>query len=81
MKRYIMLRINDYNPLILLLWKANVDIQFVSESSLALADYVSGYVTKAKTSHLQDMWQEVSSDKTLYGRCLALVYAASVLKR
>ena len=28
-------RINDYNPLILLLWKANVDIQFFSESSLA----------------------------------------------
>ena len=61
-------RINDYNPLILLLWKANVDIQFVSESSLALADYVSGYVTKAEKSHLQDIWQEVSSDKTLYGR-------------
>ena len=54
--------------IILLLWKANVDIQFVSESSLALADYVSGYVTKAEKSHLQDIWQEVSSDKTLYGR-------------
>ena len=62
------MRINDYNPLILLLWKVNVDIQFVSESSLARADYVSGYVTKAEKSHLQDIWQEVSSDKTLYGR-------------
>ena len=29
-------RINDYNPLLLLLWK---DIQFVAESSLALAHY------------------------------------------
>ena len=33
-------RVNDYNPLLLLLWKANMDIQFVSESSLALAHYV-----------------------------------------
>ena len=74
-------RINDYNLLILLLWKANVDIQFVSESSLAPADYVSGYVTKAEKSHLQDMWQEVSSDKTFTVDFSALVYAASVLER
>ena len=26
-------RVNDYNPLLLLLWQANMDIQFVSESS------------------------------------------------
>ena len=32
-------RVNDYNPLLLLLWKANMDIQFVSESTLALAQY------------------------------------------
>ena len=30
-------RVNDYNPLLLLLWKANIDIQFVSESSLAFS--------------------------------------------
>ena len=41
-------RVNDYNPLLLMLWKANLDIQFVAESSLALAHYVSGYVTKAE---------------------------------
>ena len=34
-------RVNDYNPLLLLLWKANIDIQFIAESSLALAHYVS----------------------------------------
>ena len=42
------IRVNDYNPLMLMLWKANLDIQFVAESSLALAHYVSGYVTKAE---------------------------------
>ena len=25
-------RVNDYNPLLLMLWKANMDIQFVAES-------------------------------------------------
>ena len=45
-------RVNDYNPLILYLWRANVDIQFVAESSLALAAYVSVYVTKAEKSNL-----------------------------
>ena len=27
-------RVNDYNPLLLMLWKANCDIQFIAESSL-----------------------------------------------
>ena len=61
-------RVNDYNPLLLLLWKANMDIQFVSESSLALAHYVSGYVTKAERSNMSEIWQEVSESKTIYGR-------------
>ena len=47
-------RVNDYNPLLLLLWKANIDIQFVAESLLALAHYVSGYVTKAEKSSMQN---------------------------
>ena len=61
-------RISDYNPLLLLLWKANMDIQFVSEYSLALAHYVSGYVTKAERSNMSEIWLEVSESKTIYGR-------------
>ena len=61
-------RVNDYSLLLLLLWKANIDIQFVAESSLALAHYVSGYVTKAERSNIQDIWQEVSEDKSIYSR-------------
>ena len=34
--------------ILLLLWKANLDVQFVSEKSLALAHYVTGYITKAE---------------------------------
>ena len=29
-----------------MLWKANIDVQFIAEASLALAQYVSGYITK-----------------------------------
>ena len=48
-----------------MLWKANIDIQYVAESSLALAHYIS---TKAEKSHLQDIWQEVSDSKSVYSR-------------
>ena len=58
-------RLNDYNPLVLMLWKANMDIQFVAESSLALAHYVSGYVTKAERSNMQEVWQEVSENHSI----------------
>ena len=61
-------RVNDYNPLILYLWRANVDIQFVAENSLALAGYVSAYVTKAEKSSLQDVWNEVASQKSIYSK-------------
>ena len=61
-------RVNDYNPLLLMLWKANMDIQFVAESSLALAHYVSGYVTKAERSNVQEIWEEVSESKSIYSR-------------
>ena len=61
-------RFNDYNPFLLYVWKANIDIQFVAESSLALAHYVSGYVTKAERSNLQEIWQDVSENKSIYSR-------------
>ncbi len=51
-----------------MLWKANIDIQFVAESLLALAHYVSGYVIKADRSNMQDIWKEVSDSKSIYGR-------------
>ena len=47
-----------------MLWKANMDIQFVAESSLALGHYVSDYVTKAERSNMQ----EVSENHSIYGR-------------
>ena len=44
-----------------------MDIQFIAESSLALAHYVTGYVTKAEKSSMQELW--LSSNKNVYS-CL-----------
>ena len=71
-------RVNDYNPLLLLLWKANIDIQFIAESSLALAHYVSGYVTKAEKSSMQDLWQQISDNKSIYGRLWSFISITSM---
>ena len=60
------MRINNYNPLLLMLWKAIVDLQYIGESSLAIAQYVTGYVTKAEKSNMQDLWQEVSAHSSVY---------------
>ena len=59
---------NDFTPLLLMLWKANIDIRFVAESPLALAHYVSGYVTKAERSNMQEIWEDVSGNKSIYSR-------------
>ena len=59
-------RINDYNPLLLYLWKANIDLQYVGDASLALAHYVTAYITKAEKSHMQEMWDDISEQETLY---------------
>ena len=65
-------RVNDYNPLLLLLWKANADIQFVAEFSLVFAHYVTGYVTKAEKSNMKEVWQEVRESKSMYSRVWSL---------
>ena len=61
-------RINSYNPLLMLLWKANMDIQYIAESSGALCNYISGYITKAEKSHMQETWEEIASNKGIYSR-------------
>ena len=59
------IRINNYNPFLLM---ANIDIQYLSESSLALAHYVSGYVTKSEKSSMHEIWDDIGADKSIYSR-------------
>ena len=56
---------NNYNPLLLYLWKANLDIQYVADSTLALVHYVTGYITKAEKSHIQELWEVNKIDNWL----------------
>ena len=44
-----------------------MDLQFIGES-LAVAHYVTGYITKAEKSNMQDVWQEVSSHRSVYSK-------------
>ena len=62
-------RVNNYNSLLLLLWKSNIDVQFMAESLLAVTTYVTSYITKAERSSMQEIWQEVSDSKSIYS-CL-----------
>ena len=52
-----------------MLWRANMDLQYISETSLALTEYVSGYVTKAEKSNVQDIWNDISNSDSVY-KCL-----------
>ena len=47
-------------------WKANLDIQYVADSSLVLAHYVTAYITKAEKSHMQEIWDDISEQESLY---------------
>ena len=58
-------RINDYNAELLLLWKGNCDVQFLSEDTTAVVNYIVMYITKHEQSGLQKLWKEVENDPVL----------------
>ena len=45
-----------------------MDIQFTAESSLTLDHYVTCYVTKAEKSGMQEVWQEVNANSSIYSK-------------
>uniref|UniRef100_A0A1X7T552 Uncharacterized protein n=1 Tax=Amphimedon queenslandica TaxID=400682 RepID=A0A1X7T552_AMPQE len=65
-------RVNNYNPLLLKLWHANMDLQYIAERSLSLREYVTVYVTEAEKNHALDLWDEVSSCNNMYSRLLKI---------
>ncbi|EZA57993.1 hypothetical protein X777_02001 [Ooceraea biroi] len=46
--------INDFNPILLIAWEGNMDIQFIGEKSSLLTWYVTKYINKAGKSELCD---------------------------
>jgi hypothetical protein len=39
------LYVNPYNPVMLMEWKANMDIQYIRDSGSVLNAYITGYLT------------------------------------
>ena len=62
------IRINDYNPAILLAWEGNMDIQYIGENSAILNWYCTKYSTKAEKSHSVQIFDDITSTKSLASR-------------
>ena len=45
-----------------------MDIQFIAKKSLALTHYVTRCIKKGERSCMQDIWNEVAFQKSIYGR-------------
>ena len=65
--------INDYCPKLLFLWKGNMDIQFLSENSYAVAEYVTKYITKKETLGLETYIDNES--RSAFQKTMRFVYA------
>jgi hypothetical protein len=57
--------INDYNPVLLLIWKGNMDIQYIHDKSMVLNRYITSYVTKSEKLASQTLWEEVNQNESL----------------
>eukprot|EP00116_Pleurobrachia_bachei_P000345 sb/3460607/ len=44
--------INAYNPILLLLWGGNMDIQYIAENSFSIVGYVTKYMLKEEKSNI-----------------------------
>jgi len=58
-------RINDYNPAILLAWERNI---YIGERSAVLNCYCTKYATKAEKSHANTAFTDAVSNKSLWSR-------------
>ncbi len=66
-------RVNDYNPVLLLNWGANMDIQYVGDEGMViLSTYVSGYVTKYEHGHLQDQYEQIAENKSICSKLFSI---------
>ena len=66
--------IKDYNPDLLLLWGGNMDIQFVSEHTYSICNYVTKYLTKSEKSNIENL-EFVDEDESPYRRATKFAYS------
>ena len=62
--------INDYNPIILYAWQSNMDLQFISENSQMLTEYLGKYATKTEKSNINTNF--LQSTKTIHSNLRSL---------
>ena len=47
------------------MWNANMDIQFVAGNSIAVAYYVTSYITKSEKTQMKEVWEDISAETSL----------------
>jgi hypothetical protein len=57
--------INDYVPILMLLWNGNMDIQFVGDKSTALVTYILKYMLKSEKSLEENLMERANTNKSL----------------
>jgi hypothetical protein len=72
--------VNDYNILLLLLWRGNIDIQFISDINGYLDDYLTPYLTKYDIFDNNEMCQIINNSKSLHSK-LKSIALLSMKKR
>ena len=65
-------RINDYSPILLYLWKGNVDMQYIGENSECLVDYICKYATKGPKSAMDEFVIQHMVEKSDYSKLMSL---------
>lgn len=57
---------NDNNPLFLLIWKTNIDCQYIREDSSILSRCVTSFQTKTDKNEAEVIWENVDQNKSKY---------------
>uniref|UniRef100_A0A914UMV4 Uncharacterized protein n=1 Tax=Plectus sambesii TaxID=2011161 RepID=A0A914UMV4_9BILA len=64
--------INDYNGLLLYIWRSNVDVQFIGEITMVINRYITKYTTKGEKARTAELWNAVNKSKSSHGQLLSL---------
>ena len=68
--------INPYNPAILQCWRANMDIQFVGESTGILNSYITAYISKGEKGEAAAVFDAMGQDGSVQSRLMKVAYGA-----
>jgi hypothetical protein len=64
--------VNEYNPILLIIWEGNHDIKYIHDIFGILDDYVTPYLTKAEFTNKLKLWENLNKAKSLRSRLKSL---------